>query len=75
MRKWMQEKREERKLTQQNVADKLGISKQYYQMIETGERQKNLNTSIVMSLASCFDMSPVEIINLETTAENGEALC
>ena len=65
MRTWMKEKRTELKLTQQFVAKKLGITKQYYQQIECGQRQKDLNTSLVLGLASCFNMSPVEITKAE----------
>lgn len=66
MRSWMKEKREELGLTQQNVADSIGISKQYYQLIEKGQRQKKLNTLIIMNLATCFGISAIDIVNFET---------
>ena len=50
MRKWMKEKREELKLTQQSVANEIGVSKQYYQLIESGKRQQDLCSSILMAL-------------------------
>ena len=65
MRGWLKEKRKELKLTQQNVADKIGVTKQYYQYIEAGKRQKNMNTALVMGLADCLGMSPVEIVQKE----------
>jgi len=65
MRDWMKEKRIELNLTQQYVAEKLGITKQYYQQIECGQRQRDLNTSLVLGLASCFNMSPVDITQAE----------
>ena len=65
MRGWMKSKREELGLTQQSVADKLGVSKQYYQLIEKGERQSDLCVSLIMGLATCFNMSAVDIVNFE----------
>ena len=69
MRKWMKEKRMEIGLTQQNVADSIGISKQYYQQIENGKRQKDLCTSLIMGIADCFKISAVDVVNFEK--ENG----
>lgn len=65
MRTWLKELRETKELTQQNVADHLGITKQYYQMIESGNRAKDLTTSIVMSLAALFEISAIEIMRRE----------
>ena len=65
MRKWMKDRRTELGLTQQSVANALGITTQYYQQIESGQRQKDLATSLVLGLATCFNMSPVEITNKE----------
>ena len=74
MRKWLKAKRIELKKTQQNVADEIGVTKQYYSLIESGQRQKNMSTGIIMSLANCFGMSPVEIVNIETSAEVSDTL-
>lgn len=68
MRDWMKKKREELNLTQQSVADSIGVSKQYYQLIESDKRQQDLCTSLIMSLANCFNMSAIEIVNLENDA-------
>ena len=65
MRTWMKKKREELGMTQQNVADSLGVSKQYYQLIETNKRQCDLCSSLIMNLANCFGMSAIEIVDLE----------
>ena len=65
LREWMKEKRLKCNMTQQFVAEKIGISKQYYQQIESNERQIDLNTSLVMRLSELFKMSPVEIVDLE----------
>lgn len=65
MRDWMKETRKEKGLTQQFVANQLGISKQYYQQIEDGKRQVDLSTSLVLSLSTVFEISPIEIMNFE----------
>lgn len=66
MRTWMKEKRIELGLTQQNVADCIGVTKQYYQLIEGGKRQKDLCSSLVMSIAKCFNISPIDVVNKES---------
>ena len=69
MRTWLKEKRQELQMTQQSVADAIGVSKQYYQLIESGKRQQNMSTGIVMGLANCLGISPIEIVEKETSAE------
>ena len=41
VREYLIEACEKASLTQQDVANRIGISRQYYQMVETGERQKH----------------------------------
>ena len=65
MREWLRKLREEKQLTQQNVADMLGISKQYYQLIEAHERQKKIDITLVAKLSEIFDVSFNEIIKQE----------
>lgn len=61
MREWLKELRESRQFTQQNVADLLGITKQYYQQIETYERQKKMDIMMITKLSIIFKI-PVEKI-------------
>ena len=49
----------------QDVADKIGISRQYYQMIENGERQKKMDITLVKSIADIFGVTLETIINNE----------
>lgn len=65
MREWLKDLREEKQLTQQNVADMLGISKQYYQLIEAHERQKKMDITLMTKLSEIFDVSFNEIIEQE----------
>lgn len=57
MRDYLKKLRKDKHLTQQNVADSLGISATYYLYIENGERQKDLDLSIVMKLSELFDVT------------------
>ena len=57
MRKYLKELREERKMTQQAIADYLGISQNYYTYIENGERQKSLDLAYASKLAELFNVS------------------
>ncbi|MEH7223898.1 helix-turn-helix transcriptional regulator [Bacillus sp. JJ1566] len=45
MRKWLENARKQKKLTHQNVADLAGIKRQYYGMIENGERTPSVSTA------------------------------
>lgn len=65
MREWLRNLRFESKMTQQDVADKLNISKQYYQLIESGKRQLKMSTELVIKFADIFCLSPVSILNME----------
>nr|DAU71463.1 MAG TPA: Helix-turn-helix XRE-family like protein [Caudoviricetes sp.] len=51
--------------TQKEIADKLGITQQYYSYIESGERQKKMDVQICEKLAQIFGISISEIIRLE----------
>ena len=52
------------------VADKLPILTNYYSMIETGDRQQDMNISILTGLSKVFDMPVEELIRLETEYVN-----
>jgi len=51
--------RENHKLTYQEVADKVGISKEYYWMIENGKRK--LSYPLAVKIAAVFNKNPDEI--------------
>ena len=55
-------------MTMQDVADKLGISRQYYEMIESGDRQRKMDITLISGLSMLFSVSMEEI------AENEKAL-
>lgn len=51
VREYLIKAREKAGLTQQDVANRIGISRQYYQMVETGERQKRMDLSLAGGLS------------------------
>lgn len=57
--------RESTSATQQDVADRIGVTSQYYQMIEAGRRQADLSSSMVDRLAAVFGKSVEEIHEME----------
>lgn len=57
MRKYLKTLREQQSLSQQQIAQKIGISQNYYSMIENGERQKDLDLSIATKLAEIFGVT------------------
>ena len=61
MRNYLALWRKEARFTQQNVADRLGISAQYYQLIESGQRQVKMDLLLAAQLAGLFDQ-PLEAL-------------
>lgn len=66
MREYLKQLRESKGYTLQNVAEQLGISKQYYQMIESGERQKKMDITLIRGLSSIFGVSLEKIVDEES---------
>ena len=65
LRDYLVQLRAEKGFSQQDVADKLGITRQYYQMIETGERQKHLDLSLAGGLAVLLGVTILDIEHYE----------
>lgn len=66
MRDYLVELRLKKGLSQQDVAERLGISRQYYQMIERGERQKRLDLSLAGALAALLEVNVMDIQRFES---------
>lgn len=60
VREYLIEAREKAGLTQQDVANRIGISRQYYQMVETGERQKRMDLSLAGGLSVVLNIPIAE---------------
>lgn len=65
MREYLIKLRKGMSLTQQQMADKIGITKQYYSLIEKGKRQKKMDIVLVSAIASVFDMPIEQIVEYE----------
>lgn len=57
VREWLKNLRKEKGLSQQEIAEKMEISQNYYSMIETGERQKDLDLSLAKKLGEILGLS------------------
>lgn len=65
MRDYLVTLRKERNESQQDVANAINVSRQYYSLIENGERQKKMDTTIVFTLASHFGISAADLLEME----------
>ena len=65
LRAYLKELRKKAGLTQNDVAERIGIGASTYTMIELGERQKDMNLSLVEKLAEVFGVSVGEIAEEE----------
>lgn len=72
MRSWLKNLREKNNLTQQFVAEKLDISKQYYQMIEANERQKKMDITLATKISVLFDIPLASITQFEAASETSK---
>lgn len=65
MREYLIKLRKGKSLTQQQMADKIGITKQYYSLIEKGKRQKKMDIALILAIASAFDVPVEQIVECE----------
>ena len=56
--------------SQQDVADAVGISRQYYSFIESGERQKRMDITLATRLARHFSVDISVIVEHEDALAN-----
>ena len=66
MREWLKSQRLKMGMTQAQVAKKMGISESYYAFIESGERQKKMDITVITKLADILHLSIQEIADLES---------
>ncbi len=65
MREYLKQLREKMGITQQKVADKLDISLSYYNLIENGDRQKNMDLLLASKISKVLNVSLEFIISEE----------
>ena len=76
-REYLKKMRTEMGLTMQDMGDALGMSRQYYNLIETGVSQKRMDITLVRRIADIFGVTLEDIARFEqawlTEAEAEEA--
>lgn len=65
MRKYLREIRVRSGKTQRYVAECIGTTRQYYQMIENGERQQNISLDLLQKLSKALEIPLEELIQKE----------
>lgn len=65
MRKYLKERRKELGMSQGDVASSIGISQNYYCDIENGERQKDMNASILIKLSTVLRIPASDMLEAE----------
>lgn len=71
MREWLRSIRSEKQLTQLEMGQKMGISESYYNLIENGARQTNMDISTISKLANALEISVADIIKYEINYKKG----
>ena len=64
MREWLIKLRGD--ATQDEIANRLGITQQYYSYIENGERQRKMDIQICEKIAAVFGITVADVIKLES---------
>lgn len=74
-REYLKKMRAGKGLTMQDMGDALGITKQYYGLIEAGVSQKRMDITLVRKIANIFGVTLEDIAQHEEAwlAESGEA--
>jgi transcriptional regulator with XRE-family HTH domain len=65
MREYLKNLRINSNMTMQDVADAFGITKQYYEMIESGDRQKKMDFTFITKISTLFGVSIEQIAKYE----------
>ena len=67
MREWLAKLRGNN--SQKSIANKLGMSQQYYNYMENGERQKKMDVQMCERIAKAFGMPIEKIVECELKYE------
>lgn len=65
MREYLKQLRVSAGMTMQEVADRFGITKQYYEMIESGERQRKMEITLIAKISDLFGIPMEQVIARE----------
>lgn len=70
MREYLKQLRNRNNLTQRQVADKLGISQNYYSCIENGLKQKSIDLWLIVGIADLYKVDVNYLIGEEAKLRN-----
>lgn len=65
MREFLRDFRKERKLSQDDIAKRMGLTQSFYSMIETGERVERMNLEMAINLANVLGIDSGDFIERE----------
>lgn len=65
MRNYLKIFRSEKNISQGELADRIGISQNYYCYIENGERQQNISLELLQKLSKALEIPLEELIRQE----------
>lgn len=72
-REYLIEMRTRKGLTQRDISKLLGISESYYNLIENGIRQKNMNVTTLYGLSKALQVSITMLVDEEMNFMDSEA--
>lgn len=62
MRDFLRDLRKERKLSQDDIAKRMGLTQSFYSMIETGERVELMTIEMAIKLANVLGIDSADLI-------------
>lgn len=65
MREYLRQLRQNTGMTMAEVSKRFGISRQYYEMIESGERQRKMDITLIAKISAVFGVPMEKIVQLE----------
>lgn len=71
MREYLKMIRIKKEKTQQYVANCAGITRQYYQMVENGERQHDISLELLQKLSTALSVPLDDLIQAENQYKQG----
>lgn len=71
-REYLIEMRTRKGLTQRDISKQLGISESYYNLIENGIRQKNMNVTTLCGLSKALQVSITILVDKEMNFMDSE---
>lgn len=67
LREWLKQLRDNKGFTQQYVSDKLGVTRQYYQQIETGERMPKITMEMICRISKLYNIELHLVAEMENS--------